>query len=265
MQTTLDVILSKKYLIASILAVIALNIAANLISQEFASIAGNLAYVPLAGSFLILALITASRFGLGGNHGLAWFSFAGYAVSWFIAEMLWVHQDLVVHEDPFPSAADIFYLIGYPFLLMFFVAYLQPVRAGITKKVLAVSSVISVGVLIPSLYYVLGDAKNPGGLETILGTIYPIFDSIVIIPAIIGVVLFFKGQVNLMWTLICLGTVSLFAADTAFLLGQIDNSYYTGSPIEILFHLNYVLLSFGVYNHLMLFKKEKKSDKIDLR
>jgi len=265
MQTTLDIILSKKYLIASVIAVISFNLIANLISQEFASVVGNLAYIPIAGSFLILALLATFRFGLGGNHGLAWFSFAGFAVSWFIAEMLWIHQDLILKEEPYPSPADIFYLVGYPFLLMFFISYLQPVRAGITKKVLAISSAISVGVLMPSLYFVLGDATDPGSLATILGTIYPIFDSIVIIPAIIGVVLFFKGQVNLMWTLICLGIILLFAADTAFLLGQIDDSYYTGNPFEVLFYLNYVLLSFGVYNHLTIFRKEKKPDKVDLR
>jgi hypothetical protein len=265
MQTTLDVILSKKYLIASVVAVIAFNLAANLVSQEFATLVGNFAYVPIAGSFLVLALLIASRFGLGGTHGLAWFSFAGFAVSWFIAEMLWAHQELALQAETFPSIADVFYLVGYPFLLMFFVSYLQPVRAGITRKVFAVACLVSIGVLIPSLYFVLGNAENPGNLETVLGTVYPVFDSMVIIPAIIGVILFFKGQVNLMWTLICLGIISLFAADTAFLLGQIDESYYTGNPIEILFYLNYVLLSFGVHNHLMLFKKEKKSDKIDLR
>jgi hypothetical protein len=265
MQTTLDVILSKKYLIASVIAVISFNLVANLVSHEFASLVGNLAYIPIVGSFLTLTLLTASRFGLSGTHGLAWFSFAGFAVSWFVAEMLWIHQELILQADTFPSIADVFYLIGYPFLLMFFVSYLQPVRAAITKKIFAIVCVVSIGVLIPSLYFVLGNTDGSGGLETVLGAAYPVFDSMVTIPAIIGVVLFFKGQVNLMWTLICLGILLLFAADTAFLLGQIDDSYYTGNPFEILFYLNYVLLSFGVHNHLSLFKKEKKSDKIDLR
>lgn len=265
MQTTLDVILSKKYLVASVVAVVVFNLATNLVSQEFASLAGNLAYVPIAGSFLVLALLATSRFGLGGTHGIAWFSFAGFAVSWFVAEMLWAHQELVLQADAFPSMADVFYLVGYPFLLMFFVSYLQPVRAGITRKIFAISCMISVGVLIPSLYLVLRNAENPGDLETMLGAVYPVFDSMVIIPAILGVVLFFKGQVNLMWTLICLGILLVFVADTAFLLGQIDESYYTGSPIEVLFYLNYVLLSFGVNSHLTLFKKDKKSDSIGLR
>ena len=263
MQTTLDLVLSKKYLIISLIAIAAINLAANLISQDLATLVGNLGYIPITGTFLILSLLIAYRFGLTGNHGLAWFSFAAFAVSWFIAEMLWIHQELVLKEDPFPSAADIFYIVGYPFLLMFFVAYLQPVKAAITKKILGLSSIVSIGILVPSLYLVLGNGVHSDSLNAILGAIYPVFDSMVIIPAIIGVVLFFKGQVNFMWTLVCLGILCLFAADTAFLFGQNEDSYYTGNPAEILFYWNYVLLAFGVHNHLMLFKKEKKSNPLD--
>lgn len=263
MQTTLDLVLSKKYLIISLIAIAAINLAANLISQDLATLVGNLGYIPITGTFLILSLLIAYRFGLTGNHGLAWFSFAAFAVSWFIAEMLWIHQELVLKEDPFPSPADIFYIVGYPFLLMFFVAYLQPVKAAITKKILGLSSMISIGILVPSLYLVLGNGIHSDSLNAILGAIYPVFDSMVIIPAIIGVVLFFKGQVNFMWTLVCLGILCLFAADTAFLFGQNEDSYYTGNPAEILFYWNYVLLAFGVHNHLMLFKKEKKSNPLD--
>lgn len=263
MQTTLDVVLSKKYLIISLMVIAVINLAANLISQDLAILVGNLGYIPITGTFLVLSLLIASRFGLTGNHGLAWFSFAAFAVSWFIAEMLWVHQELVLKEDPFPSAADIFYIVGYPFLLMFFVAYLQPVRAAITKKILGLSSAVSVGVLLPSLYLVLGNGIHADSLNVILGAIYPVFDAMVIIPAMIGVVLFFKGHVNFMWTLVCLGIICLFVADTAFLFGQNEDSYYTGNPAEILFYWNYVFLAFGVHNHLTLFKKEKKSSPID--
>ena len=257
MQTTLDVILSKKYLVASVFAVLAFNLAVNLISKDVAIFAGNLAYIPLAGSFMILALITIFRFGLTGTHGVAWFSFAGYAVSWFIAEILWIHEELILKENPYPSVADIFYLVGYPFLLMFFISYLQPVKNAITRKIFGISTSLSIGVLIVSLYFVLTHGTMTNAFSTALATVYPIFDSIVIIPAIIGVVLFFKGKVNLMWTLVCIGTICVFAADTAFLVGQLDETYYTGNPIEVLFYLNYVFLIFGVHDHLGLFKKAK--------
>lgn len=264
MQTALDNILSKKYLIASLIAVASVNLTVNFVSQDLATLVGNLGYVPITGVFLALSVMIIWRFGLTGNHGLAWFSFGGFAISWFIAEMLWIYQELIIKEDPFPSAADIFYIVGYPFLLMFFISYLQPVRTAITRKILGISSSISIGVLIPSLYLVLGSGIHTDALNVTLGTVYPIFDTMVIIPAIIGMVLFFKGKVNFMWTLMCLGVICLFVADTAFLFGQNEDSYYTGNPMEILFYWTYVLFAFGIHNHLVLFKKENPNQ-IDQR
>lgn len=256
MQTALDTVLSKKYLIASLFTVAIVILGANFVSIDLAILVGNLSYIPTTGAFSIMAILIAFRFGLAGNHGLAWFSFAAFALSWSIADLIWVYQELYLKEDPFPSSADIFYIVGYPFLLMFLISYLQPVRSSITKKMFAVSSAISIGILIPSLYLVLGNGIHIDSLSMTLGVIYPVFDAMVIMPAMIGVALFFKGRVNFMWTLICLGILCSFVVDIAFLFKQNEDSYYTGNPIDILFHWTYVLLAFGVYGHLSLFKKE---------
>lgn len=266
MQSTLDTILRKKYLIGALVACTTVILVSNLIGKDMAILVGNLTYIPVAGSLLVLSLLILARFGTAGNHGLAWFSFAGYAVSWFIAEMLWIIQELYLKIDPFPSTADIFYLVGYPFLLLFFVAYFQPVRTAITKKMFIASLAFSIGILIPSLYLALGPDSDAETFEVVLGMVYPIFDAMVLIPALVGVSLFFKGQVNFMWTLFCLGTISVFGADAIFLFGQNEDSYYTGNPMEILFYWNYILLSFGVHSHLVLFQKAKADKKLqDLR
>lgn len=260
MYTVLDTILEKKYLLASLVACASIVLFSNLLGVESAIIVGNLLYIPTSGVFLALAILVLIRFGTSGYHGIAWFAFACHAISWFVAEMLWIVQELYLNIDPFPSAADIFYLVGYPFLLMFFVAYFQPVKTAITKKLLVTSIAFSIGILIIGLYFTLGYGGDNGLFITVLAAAYPAFDSMIIIPAIIGVVLFFKGKVNLMWTMFCFGAICIFTADTAFLLGQNDDSYYTGNPLEIPFYWNYVLLSFGIYGHLRLFEKAKKPD-----
>jgi hypothetical protein len=266
MQTPLDTLLTKKRLIGVLAACTAVILVSNIVGKEVAVLAGNLTYIPVAGSLLILSFLILARFGTAGHHGVAWFSFAGYAASVFIAEMLWIIQDLYLQIDPFPSAADIFYLISYPFLLMFYVAYFQPVRSAITRKMVVASLAFSIGMLIPSLYIALGPVYDAQLFEVILATVYPVFDSMILIPAFIGVALFFKGQVNLMWTLFCLGTISVFIGDAAFLFEQNEETYYTGNPLEIPYYWNYILLSFGVYSHLVLFKEEKSDKKLeDLR
>lgn len=78
--------------------------------------------------------------------------------------------------------------------------------------------------------------------------LYPISDAIMIIPALIGIALFFKGEVNFMWTLVCLGILSVFIADTVFFLAQFDDTYYTGSPTEILFLWTCIFLSESTTN-----------------
>jgi hypothetical protein len=266
MQTTLDIILTKKFLIGTLTACALVILAFNAVDKNITVVVGNLAYVPTVGTLLILSLLILVRFGTNGHHGTAWFSFAGYAVSVFVAEMLWIIKELYLKIDPFPSTADIFYLVSYPFLLMFYVAYFQPVKSAITKKMVVASTILSVGILIPSLYFALGSGTDSEMFDVVLGSVYPIFDALMLIPAIIGVSLFFKGQVNFMWTLFCIGTISAFAADTLFLFGQNEDSYYTGSPMEILFYWDYILLSFGVYSHLALFKNAKSGTKLeDLR
>jgi len=260
MQTGLDTIITKKYLILALIICASVNLVSNLIGNDAAIFVGNMMYIPISGAFLIMSMLIISRFGMSGNNGLAWISFGGYAISWFIAEMLWIIQELYLKIDPFPSAADIFYLVGYPFLLMFFIAYLQPVRSIITKKMLIVVSTFAVGILIPSLYFAIAPGKSTDLLQRVLSIIYPIFDVMVMIPALLGVILFFKGQVNFIWTLICIGTISLFVADTAFLFAQNQDSYYTGNPMEIMFYWNYILLTFGMYGNLKLFQRSKQDN-----
>lgn len=265
MQTNLDSLLSKKYLIAALVASASAILVSNLLGRDYAILVGNAVYIPISGSLMVLSMLVIARYGTSGQHGIAWLSFGGYAISSLVAEMLWIVQELYLKIDPYPSTPDIFYLISYPFLLMFFIAYFQPVRSAITKKMLAAPITFSFGILAIGLYFTVGTGSVPTMFETALAITYLTFDAIVIIPALVGVALFFKGKVNFMWTLFCFGIVLLFAADTAFLFGQNDDSYYTGSLMEIPYFWNYILLSFGICNHLALFQKPKANKFEDSR
>ncbi len=265
MQTHLDSLLTKKYLIAALAASASVNLVSNLLGKDATILVGNYSYIPITGSLMVLSLMMIVRYGMSGQHALAWFAFGSYAVCSFIAETLWLVQELYLKVETFPSTPDIFYLVSYPFLLMFFVAYFQPVRSAITKKMLTAPILFSIAILAVGIAFTTGAGSDLTLFKTALGTSYQIFDAIVIIPALVGVSLFFKGKVNLMWTLFCFGMVLVFVADTAFLFAQNDGSYYTGNPMEVLFSWNYILMAFGVYSHLSMFGKPKANKFEDLR
>lgn len=234
---------------------VTVNVVANFISKDVAILVGNFMYIPVAVSMVVVSTMKMFKSGFTGKHGMAWIALTVCSVSWLIAELTWIFYEVILNIDPFPSFADIFYLLGYPFLFMFLIFYIEPVRKAITKKMVATATLLSLSVLIPSLFIALQDNSNISYFEAILAGAYPVVDALVIIPALIGIALFFKGQVNFMWTLVCIGIFSLFVADTVFLFAQLDTWYYTGHPLEVLFYFMYVLISYGVYDNMKVFSR----------
>lgn len=256
LQTSSQKISSIQKIFFVIISVAVINLIANYFGEEVAVIVGNFMYIPAAGSLLVVSIIVLQRLGTSGKHGTALISLVGFAICWFFAEITWILQELYFKIDPFPSTADLFYLVGYPFLLMFLISYLEILKEGITKEILALAILAAVVVLVSSLYVVFSEDEELSNYEFALLAGYPIADAIVLVPSLLGVVLFFKGKVNFMWTLVFVGVISLYVADTTFLYTQLDDSYYTGHPLEMLFHFMYFLIAFGVYDYMKIFKKE---------
>ena len=255
MQTNLEKSQTKKYLLLSILGTGFIMLIANFGGQEVTKLTTNLLYVPVPGALLVLSIIIAVRFSVKGEHGRAWILFVGLAASWFIAEQIWLVYDLVYQTDPFPSLADFFYLAGYPFLFLFSIYYLKQMKDAISKKTLTYTSLAAIALLVPSLYMAYSTDSEISAFELTLALIYPIADAIVLIPALIGVILFFRGEVNFLWSLMCVAIILNVVADTGFLITSMDGSYYMGHPIDMLFLWAYILFSFGVYSHIHIFKK----------
>lgn len=230
-------------------------IIANILGKTIAAQVSLSLYVISTASLVVLSAIILKRFGIKGTHGKAWLLFTVFASLWFVAERVIMYYNLTTNSEPFPSLVDFFWIAGYPFLFMFLLFYLRPVHHAIAKKHVIIASLVSVSVLIPSMY--LTNASNSGSAslsEVVIGMIYPIGDAIVLIPAIIGVILFFRGQVNFLWALMSIAILLEVAGDTGFLIATFNNRYHEGCPVDILFNWSYILLSFGVYHHIKMFK-----------
>jgi hypothetical protein len=257
----------KKPVAISLIVIAASLIVANLIGKETAILVGNLGYTPITILMTSLTIVMAIKFRTKSTHGLAWLMFLACAVSWMIAEHVWIVEELVLHVKPFPSSADIFYVLGYAFLILFTIYYMRVVKDAITKKMILISVMASISLLLPSLYITMYENSDVEGIAFLLAFAYPVLDAIVLVPALTGIMMFFKGEVSKLWTFFSLAIVSLAAGDTGFLLTQMNGSYYTGNPVDILLMWSYVLFSFGVYSQYKLFSSKKNffQDKKELR
>lgn len=254
METRLEKLQSQKYLLISLIVSGFAFLIAESIGKETAIVFGNWIFV-LVIVPVILSGILVKRYGLTGDHGKSWIFFLIFIVAWFIAEQVWTAVELFYHEKPFPSYADIFYVLGYPFYFAFLMFYLKPFKNLISKKLIFSTSLIAIAILIPNLYMTFQNSSDETQTAIVIGAIYPIADAIVLIPSMIGVVLFFRGKVNFLWSLLLIGFIIEVIADTTFQYLSLNNDMYTGDPNDILFFWTYVIFSFGLYDHIKIFSK----------
>ena len=254
MQTLLEKITSYKFLLSSLLATGFIMLLANFLTEKTRSLITDLLFIPGAGAVLVLSIIIAMRFRAFGRHGKAWIIFAVFAFTWFTAEQIWMVYEQVYEINPWPSLADFFYIYGYPLLFAFSIFYLLPLRKAISKKLVISSLLVSITLLVPTFILTYQTNSSENEFEVALAASYPVLDAIVLCPALIGVSLFFKGEVNFLWSLICIAIVLNVIADTGFLILSMNDSYYTGHPIDLLYLWAYILFAFGVYSHIKIFK-----------
>jgi len=257
--TIVQKIQERKFLTISLLTIAVGILITNMISEDTAVVFASWSYIVTAGSFLVLAIIIAIKTRGIGNHGKSWILLAVFAISWFTAEMIWDVNELILEIDPYPSDADFFWLLGYPFYFGFLMFYLKPFNKAISKKMIILASACSIGFLISAFYVSYDTDLEPTDIDNILALSYPLLDAIVLAPALIGVTLFLTGRVNFLWTLMCLAIMCVIIADIMFYFGTLEDDYYSGHPVEILFHWVYILFAFGIYDQISIFKTKRNN------
>lgn len=167
-----------------------------------------------------------------------------------LGELLWTIYT-VIGEDPFPSIADIFYLLGYPLLFFGLIKQVNLNKVEIPIKEKNVILTITLAVTILSFVIMIlpiiqsYDAEELTFLELVITVLYPILD-IILTP--IAFIIFFKfkgGEFGKSWFLISLGFIIMIAADLvygfeAYLVW--DNAFFI---YDQLYNLSYFLYAIG--------------------
>lgn len=257
MQPELERLQTNRSLLFFLLGAVFVILTANVFGSATATTVTDLLYVPVSGELLVLAVAITVRFRAKGDHGKAYLFFVGFVALWFVAEVLWMISDLTNYLSPFPAEIDWLYLGGYPLLFLFSIYYLKPMQKAISKKMLACASLATITFLVPTLYITHSYNPDASMSKIIWAGAYPVADAVVLFPAILGLMLFFKGTVTLFWSLACIAIVLNIVADSGFFFLQIGKPYYSGHPIDILYLWSYILFSFGIYSHIRLYKKPK--------
>ncbi|TFD94821.1 EAL domain-containing protein [Cryobacterium lactosi] len=148
-------------------------------------------------------------------------------------------------ELPFPSPADVGYLLFYPLMLAALVALVRSQMRGLAWSVLLDSAVGALGaaaVLAAVLAPVLTVAVDESAvLATVVAVAYPVFD-LLLVAVIAGIAAAPGLRIGERWAFLVGGLVVFAAADVVYALLEVSGTYIVGLPLDAAWALGLALM-----------------------
>lgn len=147
-------------------------------------VASDLAYLPLSLFAAVAAWRVTGDAAFDPTLRRAWLILGLCSFSNFIGDAVWSYTEIVLKESPFPSAADVFYLLFYPLALWGLLALPgAPVGRGERMKFSLDMAIVMTGAWMLVWYFVISPLAGSAGsepLDRFLAAAYPIADLVTV-------------------------------------------------------------------------------------
>ncbi len=182
-----------------------------------------------------------------GRLRLSWYLLAAASVSWAIGEGIWCWYELVRNvQVPFPSLADLFFLLAIPFMAAG--VLLLAVESGAVNRNLRAlldGAIIAGSLLFVSWATALGTVWSSGGEDPfarVVGLAYPVGDVIIATVALTSLARA-RGNGRRQLGLLAAGVVSLAFSDSMFAYLTQNGTYGNGNWMDTGWVLGFLLIA----------------------
>jgi len=169
---------------------------------------------------------------------------------WSLGESTWSFYALYLNiAVPYPSVADVFWLAGYPFVLMGIIAFLSPFKNAINRRNLLISSVVSItAAALVIVFLVLPVFTfSTDIISSVVGLAYPLLDILLLFASVMAVLLFWGGKLARGFYWLVAGMLLTSVGDILFSYLTATGAYYDGHPLELLYEFEYTCFGLAIY------------------
>jgi hypothetical protein len=174
---------------------------------------------------------------------------------WGLADTIWT---FLVQETV--SVADIFYFLGYIFLMIgifFGLKLSDPRMFKNPKKTSLLTGIIIVLILAYFYFYPFSWNSEVSFLENLTTTGYLIVDLLLVIPLVFLIYSLFSGVLASGWLFVGLGVLSTLAADLWYAKNY--GTYSAGDLVDLLWYLGYFFFIYALVHFKRANDKLKES------
>lgn len=210
--------------------------------SDFFTLLGPL-IVSLAGFFV------SKKYGFSNIFGKSYFALGLGMFFLFLGELTYMYYEYVLETDPYPSFADIFYFILYPFLIFhlqknirFFKDCLNP---WVKIIIIAIPATIT-------LIYVLFSLSELNAIvfDFAYGLIFVIASSVTLSLAVLGGIVFRQNVLVTTWILLSTSIFLTTVADVWYYHIEIFDMYANTHPINSIWVASYCFMAYALFKHL---------------
>jgi len=213
----------------------------------------------------ITVFYASKSFGFSSKEGKVWLYLSIGFFLWCLGDFFWAYNELVLKTNPFPSIADISYIVSYVFFIAGFLYELRIIKESITKKEVIKSSILVLFAALASIYFVLipiAYSSEYDILSKIISLFYPIIDFVMLFFLFL---LFFTfkdvfnyAKISRSWLILSVSFILILVADSLFAYFEWGYSY-TGIYLvlcDLVWLIGYIMFAFGAFYHSHIFKGE---------
>lgn len=187
------------------------------------------------------------------------------ALMFVIAEIIWAFYNFVWNvEVPYPSVADVFYVIGSVSLII----AIYFMTRSLTDKAMdtAVIVIVAIGaILVGGMIFLVSAviSGNPVGSSIVLDIAYPVFDYITLVLVINLMLISLGRSVAEAQVILTAGVIITAVSDILFSLATAMGIYGGGSLVDFLFVIGYLLFAISVWRYVELTRKDILTDRLE--
>jgi diguanylate cyclase (GGDEF)-like protein len=186
----------------------------------------NTAYnlIGLVSAVLILAGVRLHR----PDRPRMWYWFAAGQVVWVIGDVIWDYYQQVLHEEPYPSPADAFYLSAYPLLVIGLLALVRG-RGKRDMAGLVDAAIVATGlglVFWIAVIHPIAADSSVSAAERSISVAYPVGDAMIL--ALLARLFTAGGSRSASSRLLGIAALLLLVADVSFSVLSLYSEYESG-------------------------------------
>jgi diguanylate cyclase (GGDEF)-like protein len=201
------------------------------------SLATPLAYnvIGLVSAVLILVGVRLHR----PRRPRMWYLFAAGQLTWVAGDVTYEYYEYILHQSPYPSVADVFYLSAYPILI---VGLLVLLRGQARRDVagLVDAAIVATGLGLVFWVFVvqpIAADSTTGVLQRTISVAYPAADALLL--AMLARLFLSSGRLTASSRLLAVAGVLLLVADVSFAVLTLYSGY-DGGIVDAAWLMSYV-------------------------